>query len=948
MAVKQPYNNKMELIATQKIDTSPFQKRKYFDEEKLKELAASIEREGLIEPIITRPKGKRYELIAGERRLRAVKKYTKLKEIQAKIIIVDDLKARRISAAENLQREGFSAIETIEAIVEIIDAELIEDKEYAAMDNTPEGRVKTLLGKLHSIAISKKRGSNVPKNGISLYNKFVKQVEEIFKKLPKPLEWISFYVNDLPLITDICEEIRKISVENQLNKSQTKAITDIKNTSEKAFQDIVNKAKSLSEPKKEKFKQSSNTENDVTNRKSDMNNDNLNQNVNNISSDAKIKGNELRENSSIQTSNFNIIEKISNIYDFLKTICYSAIQIIFFSFSILIIVQTYHILDQKRPIFKPFNVPKSIEDQGINGIEIIKMLIDEMNHIRKKSSSLASRGKNKAEVINVVSDFANKEITMGGVEFTLESLVDIVAHVLGFKQLYINGSITKDENNLCITVRITEKPSKNFQNNKNNLNNIINESALHILKIIEPLTLGIDYFVNNNITELKKLINYVIENNPTKQDKAAIFIMEGFIYSCQGNHKEALKRYILAEKIDTDNAVAYYMSADAFRWLNQPQKAVEKYITCLKINPKDIEVHTKWAEALIESQKIAQAENKYNEIIKLAPDNARVYINWGDALTFKLQNPENGIEKYKKASELEPGNSEIFAKWANALIQKNEFEQAIVMFKKAILLNPKNIGVYISWGNFLIYNLNKPRQGIEKFQIASELEPNASEIFSTWGMALLHLKQPEKAIDKFQKAIKIESNNIWVLIDWGHALIKLKRYEDAILKFEQILQINPSSEWAYALWGYALIKLTKYKEAIIKCQKALDNNLNFPFAYVFLGKALLELNQPEKAINNCKKAIELEPAIPIAFSVWGDALLKLKQPESAIDKYKKAVEIEPDEASYYYNWGQALVKLKRYNEAIEKYNQVTDIEPKGNFFQKAIKQINYLNNIITK
>jgi len=75
---------------------------------------------------------------------------------------------------------------------------------------------------------------------------------------------IFFYNNDLPFITDIYEEIRKISVENQLNKAQTKAITDIKNTSEEAFQDIVNKAKSTSEPKKEKFKQSSNNEDNVT------------------------------------------------------------------------------------------------------------------------------------------------------------------------------------------------------------------------------------------------------------------------------------------------------------------------------------------------------------------------------------------------------------------------------------------------------------------------------------------------------------------------------------------------------------------------------------------------------------------------------------------------------------------------------------------------------------
>jgi len=52
------------------------------------------------------------------------------------------------------------------------------------------------------------------------------------------------------LITEICEKIRKISVENQLNRAQTKAISDIKNTSEETFQDIVNTAKSLSEPKK--------------------------------------------------------------------------------------------------------------------------------------------------------------------------------------------------------------------------------------------------------------------------------------------------------------------------------------------------------------------------------------------------------------------------------------------------------------------------------------------------------------------------------------------------------------------------------------------------------------------------------------------------------------------------------------------------------------------------
>jgi len=164
---KKQHNIKLDykhrLIDVKKIDPSPFQVRKYFDEDKQKELAESIKREGLIEPIVVRRKGRRYEVIAGERRFRAVRDYTEMKTIPAQIVKATDLEARRMSAAENLQRQDLSAIEMIEAIVEIVDAELTEDKQYAAMGNNPADRVKALLGKLHSITNSKDRGSKVSK-----------------------------------------------------------------------------------------------------------------------------------------------------------------------------------------------------------------------------------------------------------------------------------------------------------------------------------------------------------------------------------------------------------------------------------------------------------------------------------------------------------------------------------------------------------------------------------------------------------------------------------------------------------------------------------------------------------------------------------------------------------------------------------------------------------------
>jgi len=208
-------NYVQRVIDLRKVDPSPYQLRRHFDEDKLKELATSIQREGLIEPIVVRPKKDRYELIAGERRFRAVRDYTDMKTIQAQIVVASELQARRISAAENLQREDLSAIETIEAVVEIVDAELIEDKEYASMGKNPADRVKTLLGKLHSISITKKRGSKISKKAELLFNKFVKQVENMFANLPKPMEWLSFFNHDLPLLVDICKEVQEVSTQHR-------------------------------------------------------------------------------------------------------------------------------------------------------------------------------------------------------------------------------------------------------------------------------------------------------------------------------------------------------------------------------------------------------------------------------------------------------------------------------------------------------------------------------------------------------------------------------------------------------------------------------------------------------------------------------------------------------------------------------------------------------------
>ncbi len=236
------YSFSFNMIDIKKIDPSPFQHRKYFDEERLRELGASILKDGLIEPIIVRPQKKgRFQLIAGERRLRAVKKYTAMTMIQSKIADVDDLQARRISAAENFLRQDLSAIESIEATIEIIDVEMGKDPWYLTAGKTPLERVYKLLSKLDSIRRSKERGSVVLEADKGLSNKYVGQVESIFKNLPKPLQWQSFLMHDLILLTDIPLNVQKASVKHSLNKAQTKALAKLEKVSDSAFHDVTQK-----------------------------------------------------------------------------------------------------------------------------------------------------------------------------------------------------------------------------------------------------------------------------------------------------------------------------------------------------------------------------------------------------------------------------------------------------------------------------------------------------------------------------------------------------------------------------------------------------------------------------------------------------------------------------------------------------------------------------------
>jgi ParB family chromosome partitioning protein len=102
--------SKKSEIEVSKIRPNPYQPRRTFDEAKLQELAESIKTHGVFTPILVKNAIQGYELIAGERRLRAAK-IAGLKTIPAIIVEFDDTQMMEIALLENIQREDLNAIE---------------------------------------------------------------------------------------------------------------------------------------------------------------------------------------------------------------------------------------------------------------------------------------------------------------------------------------------------------------------------------------------------------------------------------------------------------------------------------------------------------------------------------------------------------------------------------------------------------------------------------------------------------------------------------------------------------------------------------------------------------------------------------------------------------------------------------------------------------------------
>lgn len=230
-------DNTVSMLPLSQIDPKSDQPRKNFDKEALEELAASIEENGLLQPIIVREYlGGRYQIIAGERRFRA-SKMAGLSEIPVIIMDKDDRKAAEIALIENIQREDLNPIEEAMAFKSLMEEYGLTQEEMSEKIGKSRSAIANavrLLDLPEEVLMMVARGEisqghgrtllgvNLRDNMILLANRVVefdlsvRQLEEAVKLINKPVK-VKEEEEEEPLYVDYFREM-ELRIQSHLGR----------------------------------------------------------------------------------------------------------------------------------------------------------------------------------------------------------------------------------------------------------------------------------------------------------------------------------------------------------------------------------------------------------------------------------------------------------------------------------------------------------------------------------------------------------------------------------------------------------------------------------------------------------------------------------------------------------------------------------------------------------
>ena len=206
-------------VAIEDIIPNRFQPRLVFDDASLQELANSIKNHGIIQPLVLRRMGDKYEIVAGERRYRAAM-LAGLASVPAVISLIDDKKSAEVAVAENVQRKELTAIEEAKSYKALLDQGYMSESQLAQRMGLP---TSAITSKIKLLSLAPEVQTAVMENKIS--ERHAKALT-IVPDTAEQVKWLNRIINERLNVRALDEELRKeygkVPMNNQIDIENVK------------------------------------------------------------------------------------------------------------------------------------------------------------------------------------------------------------------------------------------------------------------------------------------------------------------------------------------------------------------------------------------------------------------------------------------------------------------------------------------------------------------------------------------------------------------------------------------------------------------------------------------------------------------------------------------------------------------------------------------------------
>lgn len=227
-------NNESQILNVPIEDIIPnrFQPRLNFDEAGLKELAASIKEHGIIQPLVLRRLGDKFEIIAGERRYKA-SKLAGLTSVPAIISSLDDRKSAEVAIVENVQRRDLSSIEEAKSYKALLDKGYLTQEELAKKMGLSQSAISN---KLRLLSLSEQVQQALMENKISeRHARSLLQLED----LEEQNKWLEKITTERLTVRELDKKIKESKNENNAESTDDMPIIELTPNIEKIKEEAV-------------------------------------------------------------------------------------------------------------------------------------------------------------------------------------------------------------------------------------------------------------------------------------------------------------------------------------------------------------------------------------------------------------------------------------------------------------------------------------------------------------------------------------------------------------------------------------------------------------------------------------------------------------------------------------------------------------------------------------